>query len=156
MNTGPVSNSKAKPPTLKKVRRIQLKEMDDLLAHVAVMEAATSGVREKVIAYRDFADVQVEEYRQRMQRHLARTDLRPAVNFKPQPNNRWAVTVGADVYELGPLPGFEDIDDDDPRFYWAGPDGVRHPARSMFQALIGVVQDFSRQPEGVDTGPVSA
>lgn len=144
-DTAPVSKTVGKK--VKRIRIAQLKEYEQLIQAMDVVSTVTSKMQELVGNYRRASDDQIALYFERMQRHVSDPNIVPVIVFKPQPKNRWTVAVNDKVYELGPLPDFEHIDEDDPRFYWAGPDGERHLARSMFQALVGVVQAFSRRPD---------
>jgi len=85
----------------------------------------------------------------KLQAHLERVDLRPKLTVKPLPKNQWAITLGKSLYYLGPKANFETLDDDEPKFYWyldqetQTPENViKHDAKSLFQALVSVMQDY--------------
>jgi hypothetical protein len=84
-----------------------------------------------------------------VRKHLQRTDLRPHVNFKPQPNNTWTVAFNDTIYVLGPYDPIP-LDEDNMPFWWAlRGSTTKHSARSMFMALMGVVIDYCNQPEAL-------
>jgi len=137
----------------KKLKGLDLAQYGDLAKALALIADTAQAARAMAQTVLDDANSQVESHKSLMQAHLDRHDLRPRVNFKPLPKNNWAVSFNSEVYTLGPVTNLSDINEDDPAFCWKGPDGVLHPARTMFQALVGVVMDYCN--EAVDTGPVT-
>lgn len=131
-----------------KVKRVDLPKYGDLLKALDLADAAISAVRQFAMDTKQQAEDQVEAHRTLMQKHLDRKELRPHVIFKPHPNSKWSVSFNDQTYTLAPYPDLDEIDDDDPHFWWAGPDDVKHPARSMFQALIGITQDYCNAEHG--------
>lgn len=153
--TSPVT--KPKPLNLKKLKRLSDQHLKQLLQAVTVAEGAAAALRGFAMEYRDDAEAQLQVMQDKLDGHLKRTARSP-VNFRPHPNKRWTVAFGDMVYECGPLPDFADLDDDEPHYYWSGPNGERHMAVSLFQALIGIVQEYHNAEHirpTTDTGPVS-
>lgn len=90
-------------------------------------------------------DAVLAQSREDVRHHLEKKEVRPRVNFKPLPKNNWAITLGSSVYYIGPRPNFDTIDEDEPRFHWyLNTDSATkyHVAVSLFQCLIGVIQDY--------------
>lgn len=134
-----------------KLKRAEIASLGSLQQALSLIADTAMAARELGTQVQASADAEIEEHRKQVQRHLARTDLRPKVIFRPHPKNVWTVTFNNLVYSLGPRDPLP-VDDDDMAFWWMDPAGLQHSARSMFQALIGIVQDFCN--EDVDTGPV--
>lgn len=133
-----------------KLKKADLPMFGDLVHALDMMDRSGQAVREYATALKDSANEQIEAHRLKMQAHLDRKDLRPHVLFKPLPKNTWAVSFNSETYTIGPYTHLDSIDEDEPMFYWANPSGERKPVRSLFQALVAVVQDYCNK--GVDDG----
>lgn len=87
-------------------------------------------------------DATLEAGRLETQAHLDRKEVRPVVKFKPLPRNQWAIIIGKELYAVGPLPNFAQLDDEALKFYWQHGDGPPVPIESMFKALMGIMQHY--------------
>lgn len=134
----------AKAPRRYKFKHVELPNIDDYITKAALVADLATQLSDGARAIRDDANVQVNGYRERFQQLVDKGDLRPRLFIKPLPKNIWAVALNSVTYSLGPYDNFGTVDEDEPRFWWSGPDNVIHPARSMFQALIGVLQDYCK------------
>lgn len=133
-----------------KLRHAEIEQIGSLKQALSLISDTAAAAIDMAQAVQTSADRQIEEHRQVMQKHLDRKDLRPRVNFKPLGENTWAVTFGAETYYIGLRAGWDYLDEDEPRFEWKAPNGKVYAAVSMFQALIGVVQDYCNAGEQRD------
>jgi hypothetical protein len=127
-----------------KLRHTEIAQLQDLQTALSLAADSVEAARVYAREVQASADSQIEAHRQVMQKHLDRKDLRPHANFKPQPKNIWTVAFNSETYSLGPLDPIP-MDDDEPRFWWKEPDGTLHPVRSMFMALVAVVQHYCNE-----------
>lgn len=131
-------------PQKPKLKRAEIAQLKDLQTSLSLIADAVDAARVYAREVQASADAEIEKHRQIMQKHLDRKDLRPHANFHPQPKNVWTVAFNSETYSLGPQDPIP-MDDDEPRFWWKEPDGTIHPVRSMFMALVAVVQHYCNE-----------
>lgn len=99
-------------------------------------------------------DAVLEEGRQKVQEHLQKKEVRPVFRYKPLGDNRHAVWFGDVHYHIQARVNFAELDDDEPKFIWQRVPQEPHLAISLFQCLIGVLQDYCQPATGSDIKPV--